>query len=123
MAVESNAGNTTRKRRGGSMFAAGRFYRAKRVFQIILGFFAALIIIACLFGFINQAATGQSIYDWTIETGNKVGDALILIFTGEENAPIHVTDEGIYVDGYQPDGAEDILKNDESNPENAENSE
>lgn len=113
MAVESsgNSSNNKRRKRSAMAFGRGRFYGLKQVFRAVMGVFAALIILACLFGYINQVQTGQSIFDWIMETSGELSETLDLIFTGDQDAPIQVTDQGVYVDGHQPDGAENILGN------------
>jgi hypothetical protein len=113
MAVETSSKDkdyTKKKKTGGMFYGAKRkLYYAKRILGTILSICAIAVIILCLFGYINQRQTGESIYDWTREITNSLGQTMVQVFTGDDNAPIKITDQGIYADGYEPNGSNDLL--------------
>lgn len=114
MAVEkSSGGGGFRKKRSG-IFGGG----TPRFVIWILRIVAGLVLFLCLFGFINQVATGQKFVDWLSQTGSNVGYTIVYIFTGEKETPVEVTDQGIYANGYAPDGSRqinEVVKEDNSN--------
>lgn len=98
-----SSGGSYRRRRSGGFFGAG-----SRVLLWIVRILVIIFIILCLVGVINQARTGQSIFDFYKNVGAAVGQQIMWIFTGEETLPIDITDQGVYLDGYAPDDAENI---------------
>lgn len=103
MAIEGGSSGGFRKRKSGS-FGGGTPRFLVWILRIVLG----IIFILCLFGFINQVATGQKITDWFIQTGTRFGDTIVYIFKGDEDSPVEVTDQGVYADGYAPDGSKKL---------------
>lgn len=103
MAVEKSSGGGGYKRRSG-VFGGG----TPRFLTLILRIVAGVVLFLCLFGFINQVATGQKFVDWLSQTGSNVGHTIVYIFTGEKETPVEVTDQGIYANGYAPDGSRQI---------------
>lgn len=104
MAVSRNENNGSYKRRSGGVFrGSSRFLN--NVVKVIIIIFIAL----CLFGVINQVAFGQSLWKWFVDTGTAVGHTLNYLFVGEDqNLPVDITDEGVYVDGFAPEGADNL---------------
>ena len=104
MAVaRSSGGGGFKRRRTGSGFGGG-----SRVLLWIARILVAIFIVLCLTGVINQAKTGQNIIDFYKNVGAAIGQQIIWVFTGEETLPVNITDQGVYLDGYEPDGSTDI---------------
>ena len=99
---KSSSGGRSRRRAGG-FFGAG-----SRVLLWVTRILVLLFIVLCLVGVINQARTGQSIFNFYKNVGAAVGQQIMWVFTGEETLPVEITDQGVYLDGYSPDDAEDI---------------
>lgn len=114
MAVQSNNGNeykSSTKGNGGKKLGKmlfGRHYMLKKVTKMIFTVLFVGLFIAALFGFINQRATGESIADWATRTGGEIGEAIMAIFTGDDDAPLSIGSEGVYIDGYQPEEQEEF---------------
>ena len=110
MAVEGKSNGS--KRRFNPIGTLGRTSRNLRfVLQVIAIIFISLFAALCLFGYINQVQTGQSMVEYFLQIGGEIGDGLTLIFTGDDSAPIDITDQGVYIDGYAPDGADNLMDN------------
>lgn len=105
MAVENN----TKKKK---MFAGGgrRSGSGVKVLRVLVGIVAAIFIALCLFGVINQRATGESFIESMSKVGRTIGETLTYVFTGNEKSPVEVTDQGVYLDGHAPEGSQKILK-------------
>lgn len=103
MAVEksSSVSSYNKKRSGGGIGKVGN----SRLLLWVARIAAVIFVVLCLFGFINQAVLGKSIAQGFVDLGTAVGEAITYVFTGEGSSPVDVTDQGVYVDGYAPDGA------------------
>ena len=109
MAV-SSGDNSSKKKKSFSGGGIGRTKSAiERMLNKIAVVLAIVIIILCLFGFINQAQTGQSIIEFYSNISNQIGSELVKIFTNEEDAILEIGTEGVYIDGHSPEGSEPIL--------------
>lgn len=99
------ANNTKKRKSPGTFTAPGR-----GPFIWIVRIVVVVFIACCLFGVINQVAMGKSAISFFVDTGTAIGNEINYIFTGDKRAPLDITDEGVYVDGYAPDGATNIIE-------------
>ena len=76
--------------------------------QWFLRIVIAIIFLLAFFGVINQVATGKSMINWYTEMGKQVGDQLTYTFTGNKNANVELTDNGIYAKGHAPAGSQPL---------------
>lgn len=60
------------------------------------------------FGVINQARTGQTLMSYFISVGKDVGQQITYTFSGDDRAPVEITDEGVYAQGHAPDTATEL---------------
>lgn len=104
MAVEKSSGGGGFKRKRSGILGGGTPRFVTWILRIVFG----VVLFLCLFGFINQAVTGQKFVDWFAQTGRNVGNTIVYIFTGEQETPVEVTDQGIYAQGYSPEGSKQI---------------
>ena len=77
-------------------------------FKWFLRIVIAIIFLLAFFGVINQVATGKSIIKWYAEMGKQVGDQITYTFTGDKNANVELTDEGVYAKGHAPEGSQPL---------------
>lgn len=79
-----------------------------KLVRIALGVFLGVALILCLYGYINQVQTGKTIMESVMGLGKDLSDVAMTIITGEEDSPVDVTDQGVYIDGHAPDGASEL---------------
>ena len=116
MAVKSS--NSSGKRKG---LISGALSSTPPFLSNIIKIITVIFVVLCLFGFINQLATGQAFFDWLTSTGRRTGEVMTYIFTGKEETPVNVTDQGIYVKGYEPEGSKKVEFDKVDTPSNTEN--
>lgn len=117
MAVQSNnskgGGNSSRRGRSIGRFASSVLSTRlllKRVVGLVMAIIAILIILAGLFGIYNQRQAAQGVYEFAHSTGTELGETMMDVYNDDSDAPIRITDQGIYVNGYEPENAEGLIE-------------
>lgn len=113
MAVSAPRENSPKKKKKGGAIFGGKGRRG--IVRNVLTVICAIFLILCIFGFINQAAVGRSVFTWFVDRGTEVGNVLNSLVKQDDQSPVSITDEGIYVNGFEPEAATGLLPEANSN--------
>lgn len=119
MAVVSNSKESSFQKKKRGFGSSGKSRRG--LVRNILTVIGIIFVVLCLFGVINQVAVGHSYFSWLIDRGYETGEALNSLVKQEDQSPVKITDEGVYVNGFEPDSANPLLP--DANEVDAQNKE
>lgn len=107
MAVSAPKENSPKKKKKGGAIFGGKGRRG--IVRNVLTAICAIFLILCIFGFINQAAVGRSFFSWFVDRGTEVGNVLNSLVKQDDQSPVSITDEGVYVNGFEPETSKGLL--------------
>ena len=87
-----------------SASGGGRHFSGLNKFTTwILRILGIILILCLLFGIINQAAFAGKAFDVLLGEGTEVAKTINYIFKNDDNSPVDISDQGMYIRGNKPE--------------------